>query len=242
MKRSFMKHLSLVVLLVATSLFAATDAQITAYLKDQVYDNISVAITDRQAITEHEGYEVVTATLSDGTQSQTMNLFVKDGLLFPDIIDLSTGNSMKQILEQVQVQKKLSKIYKEEDDNNIISIGDDKNKKTMVVFTDPECPYCRNELGNVEDRLKEFNIKFILTSVHDEPALKKSHLIYKETAKAKTDKAKIEILRKYFDEDVEIDQEVSEEDVSSMHKLRRKYLQGGLKGVPFMIDEAILLH
>ncbi|NLC27490.1 MAG: thioredoxin domain-containing protein [Campylobacteraceae bacterium] len=237
-----MKQLSLALLLATTSLFAATDEQIISYFKGQVPQNINISVTERTTLKDYNGFDMVKATLSDGSQSQVVNIFVKDGLMFPDIVDLKSGASMKQTLEQAEVEKALGELYKKEDPAHIIAIGNDKTKKTMVVFSDPECPYCRDELGNLESRLKEFNIKFILTSVHDKSALEKSHLIYKEAAKAKTDKAKIEVLRKYFDENAKVSESVSEEAVSVMHELRRKYLQGGLKGVPFIIEESALLR
>lgn len=237
-----MKHLSLVALLAASSLFAATDAQITAYFKAQVPDHISVTVTSRTPAKEAAGYDFVVTTLSDGTQNQEVALFVKDGLMFPDIINLQTGDSLKQAIEQKQLGQKLGALYKKEKKSNIVALGNDKNKPTMVVFSDPECPYCRNELNAVEDRLKTHNIRLILTPVHDVSALQKSYLIYQQTAKAKDDAAKIAILRKYFDENAVVDQTVSEEAVAQMDQLRRTYLRAGLKGVPFYIDEKELLQ
>lgn len=236
-----MKRISLVAALAATSLFAATDAQIINYFKAQVPENISVTITERQEVDGAKGYERVTTTLSDGTQSQVINVYVKDGLLFPDIIDLKTGKSSKQEFERVQAQKKIGAIYKKEDAKNIISIGNDKDKKTLVVFSDPECPYCRAELGQIENRLKEVNLKIILTPVHERSSLEKSYLIYQEIAKAKDDSQKIAIMRKFFDENLTLDTKVSDEAVASMEELRRKYLMNGVKGVPFIVEEAALL-
>jgi thiol:disulfide interchange protein DsbC len=237
-----MKRISLVAALAATSLFAATDAQIINYFKAQVPENISVTITERQEVDGAKGYERVTTTLSDGTQSQVINVYVKDGLLFPDIIDLKTGKSSKQEFERVQAQKKIGAIYKKEDAKNIISIGNDKDKKTLVVFSDPECPYCRAELGQIENRLKEVNLKIILTPVHERSSLEKSYLIYQEIAKAKDDSQKIAIMRKFFDENLTLDTKVSDEAVASMEELRRKYLMNGVKGVPFIVEEAALLQ
>jgi len=237
-----MKHLSLVALLATSSLFAATDAQVIEYFKSQVPENISVTIESRQTLSELKGYDIVSTKLSDGTQSQVITLFAKDGLMFPDIIDLNSGISMKQSFEQKQLGQKLGTLYKQESKNNIIALGNDKNKPTMVVFSDPECPYCRNELQTVEERLKTHNLRLILTPVHDTTALQKSYLIYQGVAKAKDDATKIALLRKYFDEAATVDATVSDDKVEQMNQLRRKYLQAGLKGVPFYIDEKELLQ
>lgn len=238
-----MKRITLAAVVATSSLFAATDAQIIEYFKAQVPDNISITINERANIASAKGYERVTTTLSDGTQSQVINLFVKDGLLFPDIINLKTGESVKQTFEKAQAEQKVGAIYKKENAKNIISIGNDKNKETLVVFSDPECPYCRSELGQIENRLKEVNIKLILTPVHDRTSLEKSYLIYQEAANAKTDEEKIAILRKYFDENLKTPEtKVSDEAVAQMEELRRKYLSGGIKGVPYIVEEAALLR
>lgn len=238
-----MKRITLAAILATTSLFAATDSQIIEYFKAQVPENISITITERQAVEGAKGYERVSTTLSDGTQSQVINLFVKDGLLFPDIIDLKTGESVKQTFEKAEAEKKIGAIYKKEDPKNIVSLGNDKNKETLVVFSDPECPYCRAELGQIENRLKEVNLKLILTPVHERTSLEKSYLIYQEVASAKTDEEKIAILRKYFDDKLKAPEtKVSDEAVASMEELRRKYLSGGIKGVPYIVEEAALLR
>jgi thiol:disulfide interchange protein DsbC len=237
-----MKHITLAALFAASSLFAATNEQVVGFIKQQVPEGITVNVEERQSVDGAKGYDRVLINISDGTQSQQTTLFVKDGLMFPDIIDLATGASVKQSIEQAQIEQKLGAIYKQEDKSNIIAIGNDKNKETLVVFSDPECPYCRAELENIEARLEGANLRLILTSVHDKTALEKSYLIYQEVAKAKNDAEKIAILRKYFDEELKaVETDISDEEIASMEKLRRKYLQGGLKGVPFLVNEDALL-
>jgi len=82
-----------------------------------------------------------------------------------------------------------------------------------------------------------------MTPVHDRTSLEKGYLIYQEAAKAKTDEEKIAILRKYFDESLKAPEtKVSDEAVASMEELRRKYLSGGIKGVPYIVEEAALLR
>ena len=41
--------------------------------------------------------------------------------------------------------------------------GVEAKKPTIVMFSDPECPYCRLELEKIEATLKESNVKLILT-------------------------------------------------------------------------------
>ncbi|NOX16152.1 MAG: histidine kinase, partial [Epsilonproteobacteria bacterium] len=98
-----------------------------------------------------------------------------------------------------------------------------------------ECPFCKKDLANIENELKEYNIKMIFTPVHDKSSLEKSALIYKYTKSAKTDKEKIKILRKYFNQ--EIDEKVSDKEVQKIDKLRQKYFKAGINGTPYKVME-----
>lgn len=236
------KWLFLVVSFYTSSLFAATDTQIINHFKSTIpVPNIMVDVVARQSVDGIAGMDFVTLNLSDGTRAQKLSIFTKDDLIFPDVISIKQGGSIKEMMEQAELQKKLSPLYAKEDRKNIVSLGNDPKKETLVVFSDPECPYCRQELQNIEERLKTNNIKLILTPVHERSSLEKSVLIYTETAKAKDDAAKIAIVRKYFDENVTYTQKISDEQVGHIEALKAKYFGAGIKGVPFIVREKELL-
>ena len=236
------KWLFLVVSFYTSSLFAATDTQIINHFKSTIpVPNIMVDVVARQSVDGIAGMDFVTLNLSDGTRAQKLSIFTKDDLIFPDVISIKQGGSIKEMMEQAELQKKLSPLYAKEDKKNIVSLGNDSKKETLVVFSDPECPYCRQELQNIEERLKTNNIKLILTPVHERSSLEKSVLIYTETAKAKDDAAKIAIVRKYFDENVTYTQKISDEQVGHIEALKAKYFGAGIKGVPFIVREKELL-
>ena len=226
----------------AANLFAATDAQIINHFKNTIQvPNISVEVVERHSVEGVAGMDFVTLNLSDGTRAQKLSIFTKDDLIFPDVISIKQGGSIKEMMEMAELQKKMSVLYKKEDKKNIISLGNDAKKETIVVFTDPECPYCRQELEAIEERLKTNNIKLIFTPVHQRTSLEKSVLIYNETAKAKNDAEKIKIVRKYFDENVKYDQKISDAEVARIEELKSKYFGAGIKGVPFIVREKELL-
>lgn len=233
-----MKRLLPAALLAATSLFAATDAQIIGYFQKQVKNPaLKITVEARQGVDGLVGYDMVTAKVTNGQQEQVVTVFTKDDLIFPDIINVNSGGSIKQALEKKALTTNLKKLYKAEDPKLIITLGNDPKKETLVKFTDPECPYCRQELAQVEAKLAQYNLKYIFASVHGVESLKKEVLIYDQTAKAKSDEEKIKILRKYYAEDAKIDATVSDADVAKMDALRKKYLGAGIKGVPFYINE-----
>ena len=236
------KHLLWLVALFSTSLFAATDAELVDHFKSTIQmPNIDIQVMARNHVDGIEGMDFVTLAITDGKRSQKLSIFTKDDLIFPDVISIKKGGSIKEMLEMSELQKQLSPIYQQEDKKNIITLGNDPKKETLVVFTDPECPYCRQELAQIEQRLTTNNLKLIMTPVHPRSSLEKSLLIYNETAKVKTDAEKIKIIRKYYDENVKYDQKFSDKEVSRIEELKAKYFGAGLKGVPLIVREKDLL-
>lgn len=228
--------------LLTSSLFAATNEQIIEHFKSSIQvPNITVTVEERKSVENIEGMDFVTLNLTDGTRGQKLTIFTKGDLIFPDVISIKQGGSIKEMMEQAELQKKLSPLYAKEDKKNIVALGNDPKKETLVVFSDPECPYCRQELGNIEERLATHNIKMILTPVHERSSLEKSFLIYEESAKAKNDAEKIKIIRKYFDEKVSYTQKVTDAQVKRIEELKLKYFAAGIKGVPFIVKEKELL-
>lgn len=223
----------------SASLYAATDAQILEYFKGQISSpDVKVKVAKREKVKEDKNYELVVIDITKNEKSQRLNLFTRGDFIFPDIIDMKSKKSLLKELEQKAQNEKLKSIYKKEDKKNIISLGHDPKKETLVVFTDPECPYCRQELTHIDSRLKEYNLKLLLTPVHGRSSLEKSHLIYEEIKKAKDDKAKIAIIKKYYAKDVNItDKNVTDASVKAIEELRGKYLGGVIKGVPFIVPE-----
>lgn len=236
-----MKKIVLMSMIAASALFAATDAQILGFYKQIVPQGVNVEISSRHKLSDHQEYEAVILKLSNGGMSQDEIIFTKGDLLLPDILDLKTGKSYKGELQEQMMITKLSALYKAEDAANIIRLGNDSKKVTKVMFSDPECPYCREELKNIEKTLQNENLKIILTPVHDKSALEKSYLIYKDLKSVKSDSDKVKVLRKYFAENFKVPENgVTDEQVAQMDNLRRKYLLAGLRSVPFFIDETIL--
>jgi len=233
------KKLILAGSILATSLFGATNAQIETYFKSKIpVPTVKVKVTSRMEIKEIKGMDYVSIVLSDGKRNQKISVFTQGNLIFPDVISVN-GGSIKDKLDKEKLVQEISKIYKVEKPENILVLGNDPKKETLVVFTDPECPFCGKEVEKIEETLKVKNLKLIFTPVHDKSALEKSVLIKKQTDAAKTIEEKIKIVKKYFNGTV--DEKVTDEEVAKIDNNRKKYFAAGLKGVPFDIAEKDLL-
>ena len=234
-----MKKVVLASIIAATSLMAASDKQIENFYSEMVDGSVKVKVTDRHKISGD--IEGVIVNLSKDGNSQDEIIFTKGDYIFPDVIDLKEQKSFLADMKKEVAAKGISKIYKEEDRANIITLGSDSKKPTLIMFSDPECPYCRAELAKIETTLKDNNGEIILTPVHDISSWQKSALIYKETKEAKSDSDKVKILRKYFAEDYNVDEKsVSKEESDKIDNLRKKYISAGVRSVPFIVNKSDL--
>lgn len=235
------KILLFVTAILYTSAFSATNEQIIKYFKAKIpVPAIHIEVTSRIKIDSLKDIDYVSLDISDGSRIQKVSVFTKGDLIFPDVISVSGGGSIKENLDKQKVISELAKLYKMENEKNILTIGDDPKKETLVQFSDPECPFCTKELDNIEEKIKTYNLKIIFTPVHKRSSLEKSILIYEQTKDTDNTAEKIKILRKYFSGDV--DEKVSEAKVSKMEELIQKYFDAGLPGVPFYVSEKKLLN
>lgn len=224
-----------------SSAFALTNLEIIAFYEDMLrlqVPNIKVSVAKREKIDKH--YERVELSIRAGSEEMRELLFVRDDYIFPDIIDVGAEKSYRADFEEqrrsaakAEFDKKVKAVLK--DEPHKIAIGDNK-KPVMYVFSDPECPYCRQQLENVENDLKKYQVVYVLTTVHGESALQKVAQIYTEIASAKTDSQKLAIMRKYYAPNAatpKAPKKAYEEAV----KIYEKYAKLGLRSVPTFVLE-----
>ena len=171
-----MKKVILASIIAATSLMAASDKQIEEFYSQMVDSSVKVKVADRHKVAGD--IEAVVVKLSKDGNSQDEIVFTKGDFIFPDVIDLKEQKSYLAEVKKEVIANGISKIYKDEDKANIIVLGSDPKKPTIIMFSDPECPYCRAELAKIETTLKDSNVEIVLTPVHDISSLQKSSLIY----------------------------------------------------------------
>lgn len=233
-----MKKIVLSSLALAGVLYAATNEEIIS-LYGNIPQGAKLEVSHRETLKDLDNIDMVVLKFSQNGQSQEDIVFTKGNLMFPDIIDLKTGKSAKDSAKSTQMEKNLAKVYPSESKANIISLGNDPKKPTIVMFSDADCPYCRMELSQIEKTLKNSNVEVIMTSVHGKDGHAKSYLIYDDVKNAKTDEDKIKILRKYYDENYKPDlSKIGEANIEKAQNIANKYFGAGLTSVPFLIDKA----
>jgi len=116
----------------------------------------SIDIIDKQKLDEPKGWEVYfvnihAAVKKSPTVTDKVNvpetIFIKDGFAAPSLIEMKTGKDFKMDLKP----DLKSDIY---DDKHLFA-GNRDAKHKIVVFSDPQCPFCQEKVPEIYKTVKE---------------------------------------------------------------------------------------
>ena len=170
---SLMSRLLSLAVITTLSVSAGTDSDdVKDYVKNHMIQNKQVKVTSVDIIStktldDPKGWEVYflnihanvkkSATVYDKvTVPET--LFVKDGYTVPTLINLETGEDYKTLLKP----ELKSDIY---DDKHLVA-GNKDAKHKIVVFSDPQCPFCQTKVPELYKAVKENPKTFALYYFH----------------------------------------------------------------------------
>ena len=194
--------------LLTTSLFA-NDNLVIEYEKKRVSQNPNIKIKDIKINTKKElsiagwtGYILDINASVQGKDIQAKDFLFTNGThIAPDLIDMKTMQSMKDVI----VPNLTDKYYKKD---NLIA-GNEKAKNKVVLFSDPLCPFCMDyiptviaEVNKNKENIALYYYAFPLTQIHP-ASLPLSKLIDIAHSKGVVDvitKAYTIDWSKYFDE------------------------------------------
>lgn len=156
----------------------------------------------------------------------------------------TTMKELQGYMQELQTKReaekipKLKELFKSLPEDQWITVnGTDKKKKTKYIISDPECPYCRKELGNIDKLLEQYNVKMAIAPVHKRPAFIKGQLIYDEAKKAKTTEAKVAVIKKYFDSKYTLTEAQQKIEPKTVDAVAQTVFKSGLvRGVPFCFE------
>jgi len=144
----------------------------------------------------------ITVTTVDGTHSQIVKLFYNEELVVKDIYSID-GESMILLLKLPLVSKEIAYnkkylIYSKKD--GIVS----ENGNNMVIISDPQCPFCKDNVPELLDLAKEKNMNVYY---YDFPLAIKSHINSEKiaeclaTAISKNKNNSIDIIKNIYSHD-----------------------------------------
>jgi thiol:disulfide interchange protein DsbC len=168
---SMWKLLATTTLLSSALLAQNNDKQIVEYLETNFKNNpniksLEIDIVDKTVLEtpkEWTGYMLRLDAIVDdkGKErkvSQKMVWFAKDNVLAPDLIDMDTGESLKNMV-QPSFKKEF---YKKE--NLIYGKADAKHR--VAIFSDPLCPFCSQFVPKAIEDMKKDPKKFAIYYYH----------------------------------------------------------------------------
>ena len=149
--------------LIATLSLSATSNEdaVVDYIKNHMVKSSrvkvsSVDIIEKQSLKEPKGWDVYFVNIhadvkKSPTETDKVNVpetvFVKDGYAAPSLINIKTGADYKKDLRP----KLKADIY---DPKHLIA-GNKDAKHKLVIFSDPQCPFCQDIIPNVYKSVKE---------------------------------------------------------------------------------------
>jgi len=146
---SLMSKLLSLAVITTLSVNASSKDDVVSYIKSHMVKNEqvkveSVEIIDSQVLTKPKGWEVyfvnIHANVKKGPKvldkvTVPETLFVKDGYFVPTLINMKTGEDLKRSLKP--------ELKKEAYDAKHLIAGNKDAKHTLVIFSDPQCPFCK---------------------------------------------------------------------------------------------------
>lgn len=108
-----------------------------------------------------------------------------------------------------------------------------KPKKTIYMVSDPRCPGCRKELGEVENKLKDADVKILLVAFLGEESANKASVIYERLIGVKDNAKKLKIMREVYNPDYVLTPKDKKLSTKAVMQNNEEVVKVGIQGVPF---------
>ena len=170
---SLMSKLLSTTLLATLSISAAsTEAEVKDYVENHLIKNKSVNvksvdIIEKKNIKELAGWDIYFVNINaEVKKSPTITdvvtvpetIFVKDGIATNALIDMKTGTDFHMTLKP----KLKDSVY---DEKHLIA-GNKDAKHKIVIFSDPQCPFCQTKVPEIYEDVKANPETFALYYYH----------------------------------------------------------------------------
>jgi len=170
---SLMSKLLSLAVITTLSLSAASDEDdVKSYIKNHMVKNDQVTVTsvdiiDKKALEEAKGWEVYFVNIhANVKKSPTVfdkvtvpeTLFVNGNISAPVLINMETGEDYKKTMKP----ELKSDIYNAK---HLIA-GNKDAKHKLVIFSDPQCPFCKTKIPEIYNAVKANPDTFALYYYH----------------------------------------------------------------------------
>lgn len=116
--------------------------------------------------------------------------------------------------------------------NSVIKLNGENPKKTTYIVLDMNCPYCKDEIKNLDSHLKQGNVELMIVGVLGVDSAKKAATFYTNIKSKKTKNDKIAYIKSAFQSNFKPDSSVN---IDEINKISMQLSGAGLQGVPYII-------
>ena len=153
------------ILLLCANVFAASDAEVLAFLKKGIASNPNVSnvqldINGKKAVPGMSGWQAyfvaIEADVKQGTENRHINqngtYFISGDMLATELVNVKTGERYNDTLAPDFPTQFYTK-------NNLIS-GSANAKYKVAIFSDPLCPFCRRYVPEALSYMEKYPAVF----------------------------------------------------------------------------------
>ncbi len=153
----------------ATDTTIPNEKELIKYIKKNIIRNPQVTVNGVKIIEQQTndalvGWKILLLNIDVNVTFQNKVLkvpemvFVKDGLIAPELVDIKNGNSFRNDIKP--------SIPAEMYDDAHLILGNKDAKHKIMIFSDPQCPFCQESVPPVLEVAKENPEKIALYYYH----------------------------------------------------------------------------
>lgn len=225
--------------------FAGFEDDVKALIKKETGIDVSVvSVTDfkdaknlKLVVVEQTGnlQQLPAIVTSDAKMFMGLsNIFFTSSSADGEIVGKAIGEVMKN--NDASKKRAAGKLIDKLDSSEYISLtGKSKNAKTYFIVSDPNCGYCREELRNLEDKLKTHNVNMVVVGILSEDSKKRAAYIMNNITNTMSNDEKIKIIKEVYSNNFKAPKNI---DTSAIEKtVETLFSNGVLTGVPFIYEK-----
>ncbi len=240
------KNILLVSTVLSSSLFAASfEDNVKNLIEKQT--SAKVNIVNSVDLKDSKNLKIVVIEIADGSAQRVPMFATSDGNTVIGLSNLffTASKADEDIVSKVSDEtmaynesgqkEAAGKLIKALSPDQYITLKSNaKNPKTYFIVADPNCGYCREELRNVEDKLKTHNVNMIIVGILGEDSQKKAAYLMDNVKSDMSESAKLKGIREVFSSNFKAPSKI---DISKVAKTTESLFKTGvIRGVPYIYE------
>lgn len=240
------KNILLASTVLSSSLFAASfEDNVKNLIEKQT--SAKVNIVNSVDLKDSKNLKIVVIEIADGSAQRVPMFATSDGNTIIGLSNLffTASKSDEDIVSKVSndtmaynengQKEAAGKLIKALSPDQYITLKSDaKNPKTYFILADPNCGYCREELRNIEDRLKTHNVNMVIVGILGEDSQKKAAYLMDNIKSNMSESAKLKGIREVFSSNFKAPSKIDTSKVSQTTE--SLFRTGVIRGVPYIYE------